>query len=182
MGVWWLFHCVVKSCAGVSEECTVSFFRATDKPDLHLMLLHTKRTPLSQRLKNSFSHTADGGSSTFLRNVWTNLCYPHKDLHFNNSRPAVLQTYTNEVKFIVLSTECAICAGKSVASGLTVTEWLTDWHLHRILWTVSEFWNYGWPGSATEFPVVAGALQIQVSCRYMCLAGTGALQVRVPFS
>jgi hypothetical protein len=45
-GLWWFIHRVVKSCAGVSEESIVSFFRATDKPDLRLTLLHTKRTTL----------------------------------------------------------------------------------------------------------------------------------------
>jgi hypothetical protein len=46
-----VFPRVVKSCAGVPEEPIVSFFRATDKPDLRLTFLHTKRIVLSQLLQ-----------------------------------------------------------------------------------------------------------------------------------
>jgi len=42
-----VFRCAVKSCAVVSGERTVSFFRVTDKPDLRLTLLHTKCIVLS---------------------------------------------------------------------------------------------------------------------------------------
>jgi hypothetical protein len=58
--VWWFFHRVIKSGAGVSEGHTVYFFRATDKPDIRLTFLHTKRIVLSELLR----HQPETGSVT----------------------------------------------------------------------------------------------------------------------